>query len=95
VTGPYRRRTGYSCSWAVLGWACVLAALVAFSAFVVHDVHTFLENLFLFFLSFPLVSQPCCRRDNFSLVAVFVPPLSCTHWQHVVLVFPFLGKEGE
>lgn len=76
----------------------MLAVLVAFSAFVrfvVHDVHTFLENLFLFLLSFPLVSQACCRWDNFSLVAVFVPPLSCTHWQHVVLVFPFLGKEGE
>ena len=72
-----------------------MAALIAFSAFVVHDVHTFLENLFLFLLSFSLVSHTCCRGDDFGLVAVFIPPLPGTYWQHVVLVFPFSCKEGE
>jgi hypothetical protein len=62
-----------------LDWGCVLVSFAAFVAFVVHDFHAFPENLFLFLLSFPLVSQACFGGDDFGIITVFVPPLSCPH----------------
>jgi hypothetical protein len=31
----------------------------------------------------------------FCFIAVHLPPLSGTHWEHVVLIFPLLCEEGE